>query len=66
MDRLEGTVTWLTGQDAQDNQQYADADCIGDNDDIVNAANHGQGRGFPNHGRGVHLVGVPRPHHGAP
>jgi hypothetical protein len=56
----------LTGLYAQDNQQYADADFIGDNDDIVNAANHGRGRGFPNCGRGVHLVGVPRPRHGAP
>jgi hypothetical protein len=39
MARLEATVTRLTGLYAQDNQQYADADFIGDNDDIVNEAN---------------------------
>jgi hypothetical protein len=36
---LEATVTRLTTLYAQDNQQYADADFIGDNDDIVNEAN---------------------------
>jgi hypothetical protein len=41
MARLEATVTWLTDMYAQDNQQYADADFIGDNDDIVNEANQG-------------------------
>jgi hypothetical protein len=51
---------------AQDNQQYADADFIGDNDDIVNEANQGWGRGFPYRGRGVHPVGISRPRHGAP
>jgi hypothetical protein len=39
MARLEATVTWLTRLYAQDNQQYADADSIGDNDDVVNEAN---------------------------
>jgi hypothetical protein len=33
---LEATVTWLTGLYAQDNQQYAYANFIADNDDIVN------------------------------
>jgi hypothetical protein len=32
-------VPQLTGLYAQDNQQYVDADFIGDNDDIVNEAN---------------------------
>jgi hypothetical protein len=41
MARLVATVTRLTGLYAQDNQQYADADFIGDNDDIVNEANQG-------------------------
>jgi hypothetical protein len=66
MARLEATVTRLTGLYTQDNQQYADADFIGDNADIVNEANQGRGRGFPNRGRGVHPMGVPRPRHGAP
>jgi hypothetical protein len=66
MAQLEATVTRLTGLYAQDNQQYANADFIGDNDDIVNEANQGRGHGFPNRGRGIHPVGVPRPRHGAP
>jgi hypothetical protein len=66
MARLEATVTRLIGLYAQDNQQYAYADFIGDNDDIVNEANQGRGRGFPNRGRGIHPVGVPRPRHRAP
>jgi hypothetical protein len=56
----------LTGLYAQDNQQYADADSIGDNDDVVNEANQGRGRGFANRGHGFHSVGVPRPRQGAP
>jgi hypothetical protein len=66
MARLEATVTRLTGLYETDNQQYANADSIGDNDDVVNEANQGQGRGFANHGCGFHPVGIPRPRQGAP
>jgi hypothetical protein len=63
---LEDTITQLTGLYAQDHQQYADADFIGDNDEIVNEANQGRGRGFPNRGHGVHPVSVSGTHHEAP
>jgi hypothetical protein len=66
MARLEATVTRLTGLYAQENQQYADADSIGENEEVVNQANQGRGCGFANRGRGFHLVGVPRPRQGAP
>jgi hypothetical protein len=36
MARLEATVTRLTGLYAQENQQYADADSIGENEEVVN------------------------------
>jgi hypothetical protein len=65
MARLEATVTHLTCLYAQENQQYAYADSIGENE-VVNQANQGQGDGFPNRGRGFHLVGVPRPRQGVP
>jgi hypothetical protein len=39
MDRLEETVSCLTGLYAQENQQYADANSIGDNEEVVNEAN---------------------------
>jgi hypothetical protein len=66
MAQLEATVTHLTGLYAQENQQYADADSIGDNEEAFNEASQGRGRGFANRGRGFHLVGVLRPRQGAP
>jgi hypothetical protein len=66
MARLEATVTWLTGMYEQDNHQYADADSIGDNDEVAPEVNQGRGRGFANRGRGFHPVRVPRPRQGAP
>jgi hypothetical protein len=41
MARLEAMVTHLTGLYAQFNQPYADADSIGDNEEVVNRANQG-------------------------
>jgi hypothetical protein len=61
MARLEATVTCLTGLHAQGSQPYADADSIGDNEEVVNEANEGQGRGVANRGHGFHPLGIPRP-----
>jgi septal ring factor EnvC (AmiA/AmiB activator) len=66
MARLEATVTRLISVYAQENQQYADADSIGDNGEVVNGANQGRGRGFLNRGYCFHPVGIPRPCQGAP
>jgi hypothetical protein len=66
MARLEATVTRLTGLYVQENQQYAYADSIADNEEVVNEANQGRGRGFANRGHGFHPVGVLRPRQGAP
>jgi hypothetical protein len=59
-------VTHLTGLYAQFNQPYADADSIGDNEEVVNRANQGRGCGVANRGCGFHPLGIQRPRQGEP
>jgi hypothetical protein len=56
----------LTDLYVQDNQPYADADSIGDNEEVANEANQDRGSGVANRGCGFHLLGIPRPRQGAP
>jgi hypothetical protein len=66
MAQLEATVTHLTGLYEPKNHQYAYADSISDNEQVVHDASQGRGHGVANHGRGFHPLGVPRPRQGAP
>jgi hypothetical protein len=66
MAQLEATVTRLIGQYELGNHQYADADSIGDNEEVVHEANQGRGHGVANRNHGFHPLGVLRPRQGAP